>query len=103
MPDPEPSFVADAHQIVIMYLRFIRRHRLLLIGLPVLLAGLAVGATLMKPRVYVGSLTVAVTRSNDNGDANVSSAGFVPYVQNNGILDTVIREFKLDQPPYNLS
>ena len=103
MTEPEPSFVGDAHHIVALYLRFVRRHRALLIGLPLLIGALAAGATLLKPRTYVGSLTVAVSKSNENGDVTVSGAGFVPYVQNNGILDQVIREFKLDAPPYNLS
>jgi uncharacterized protein involved in exopolysaccharide biosynthesis len=97
----EPSIVIDAHRVVYIYLRFVRRHRVLLVALP-LMAALATAATILsQPRTYQAQLTVTVSRGSEEGSTVVAS--FRPYLENHGVIGEVIKEFKLDQAPLYLT
>jgi uncharacterized protein involved in exopolysaccharide biosynthesis len=100
-PAEDPSIVGEAQRIAALYVGFVRHHRLLLVGLPLLVAALAAGITLARPRSYQGQLTVAVSRASE--DSALVVANFRPFLENNGVLDETIKEFKLDQPPFNLT
>ena len=92
----DPAFVRETRQLLRYYLRFFRRHRLLLIGFPLAAAVVALGFGWARPRQYQAVAMLMAT-----GDANEST--YLPYLQNSGIADEAIRAFKLDQPPYGLT
>jgi uncharacterized protein involved in exopolysaccharide biosynthesis len=101
-PDtPEPSIIVDAQRLVYTYVRFVRRHRVLLITLP-LVAAVATAVTILsQPRTYAGQLTVTVSRGTEEGSTVVAS--FRPYLENHRVIGEVIKEFKLDQAPLYLT
>ncbi len=98
LPDTaEPTIIIDAQRVAYTYVRFVRRHRVLLIALP-LVAALATAATILsQPRTYQAQLTVTVSRGSEEGSTIVAS--FRPYLENYGVIGEVIKEFKLDQAP----
>jgi uncharacterized protein involved in exopolysaccharide biosynthesis len=93
----EPSIIVDGQWLMHTYVRFVRRHRVLLIGLPLLCAVVTAATLLSRPRSYASQLTVSVSRGTDDGLTIVAS--FRPYLENHRIIEEVIKEFKLDEAP----
>ena len=100
-PPNDPTFVREAHRLALFYVRFVRRHRLVLLGVPAVAALLALGLTMLQPRRYESTVTM-VSADTDSTSAP-SVATYVPYLQNHRIVDAVIRDFKLMDPPHRLT
>jgi uncharacterized protein involved in exopolysaccharide biosynthesis len=97
----DPIFVREAHRVTLFYVRFVRRHRLVLVGVPLAAAVLALAATLLQPRRYESTVTM-MSAGTDAASAP-SVATYVPYLQNHRIVDGVIRDFKLSDAPHRLT
>ena len=100
-PPNDPTFVREAHRMALFYVRFVRRHRLVLLGVPTAAAILALGLTMLQPRLYESTVTM-VSADTDSTSAP-SVATYVPYLQNHQIVDAVIRDFKLTGAPHRLT
>ena len=92
----DPTFVREAHQLVLHYVGFVRRHRAVLIGVPFAAAVVALALTLSQPRIYEASVTMMAA-------GETPAPTYLPYLQNHSIADAVIRTFKLAAPPHSLT
>ena len=104
-----PTIVDDLHNVVVGYVRLIKRHRLTLVGVPLLSAAVGLGYSLSLPRVYEGSVTLAISRpklalvDESPSTGGGAAANFLPFLQNGSIVEAAIREFGLDKPPFELT
>lgn len=87
------------------YLHVLWVQRLWVLGIALLVAGLVAGQTLLSGRRYEATLMLAVNQSKigDTEAASVAAANFRPLIENHGIADAIIQEFKLDQPPLQMT
>jgi uncharacterized protein involved in exopolysaccharide biosynthesis len=98
LPDDDDIKLGD-------YLHVLWVRKWLVLGCAILVGGFVATQTLMAGRAYEAVVMLAVNQSKigDADAANVSSANFRPLIENHAIADAILQEFKLDQPPYNLT
>lgn len=88
-----------------VYLSALWRARLLVLGVTLVAAAAAAGWSLMAPRQYKASMTIAVGQSklSETQQTQVTPASFIPLLRSRSVGQTLIREFTLDQPPHSLN
>ena len=87
------------------YLHVLWVRRWLVLACAFVVAAFVATQTLLAGRAYEATLMLAVNQSKigDAEAATVSAANFRPLIENHAIADKILQQFKLDQPPYNLT
>jgi uncharacterized protein involved in exopolysaccharide biosynthesis len=87
------------------YLHVLWERRVLVLGCAIVVGGLIATQTLLGGRRYEATLMMAVNQSKigEAESAAVAAANFRPLIENHGIADAIITEFKLDAPPLELT
>jgi uncharacterized protein involved in exopolysaccharide biosynthesis len=98
LPDDDDINLGD-------YLHILWLRRWLVLGCAIVVGGLVAAQTLLGGRTYEASVTMAVNQSKigEREATAVAASNFRPLIENNGIADAIINEFKLDGPPYELT
>jgi polysaccharide biosynthesis transport protein len=87
------------------YLHVLWVRRVLVLGCALVIGGLVAAQTLLGGRTYEATLMMAVNQSKigDSEAATIAASNFRPLIENHGIADAIITEFKLDRPPLELT
>jgi uncharacterized protein involved in exopolysaccharide biosynthesis len=87
------------------YLHVLWVRRWLVLGCALVVGGLIATKTLLGGRSYEATLMMAVNQSKlgEQEAATVAASNFRPLIENHAIADAILHEFKLDQPPYDLT
>ena len=89
------------------HLRLLQRHRVLIAACTLLGAVVALAMSFIVKRTYAADVAMAISRSKIGEGTTVSetlsTANFRPLLESRAISSAVIKDMKLDQPPYSVS
>ena len=98
---------AQADQVDLAeYLSAIWRYRTLIVVITLACMGAALVSSLMAPRMYEATVTLALNQSKTSDQVasqNLTAASFRPLVESRATALAVILELGLDKPPYRVT
>jgi uncharacterized protein involved in exopolysaccharide biosynthesis len=100
---PEPMIATDELDLL-DYVSALWHRRILISACMIIAAILALTVSVLPERQYEAAALVSVSPSKvPDGNRPVSPASVVPLIESQTVVETLVREFKLNEPPENLT
>ncbi len=100
---PEPTIATDELD-VLDYVSALWHRRILIGACMIIAAIVGVAASVLPERQYEAAVLVSLSPSKVSDDNRpVSPASLVPLIESQIVVETLVREFKLNEPPENLT